>query len=148
MKVVKEATVEIVKLKDLEVGDHILYSNLKCLVIELPSTRSLIMQLHPMDEHGRLKVQQFPDDPKSTMHIGPFRTYYKIKNAELMDACLWCGKEIPEESDKDVCEGCYIEQIMGNPTNPENGESWTEEEIQEELNNLKASEAEQFDQYR
>lgn len=147
MKVVKEATVEIVKLKDLEVGDHILYSNLKCLIIELPLR--LMYPTQSNDPYNRLKVQQFPDDPKSTMHIGPFRTYYKIEGAELIDACISCGDEIPDERvDKDECKKCWTDQIMGCCVNPENGESWTEEEIQEELNNLKASEAEQFDQYR
>ena len=143
MKVVKEATVEIVKLKDLEVGDHILYSNFKCLIKEFPPLNTIF------PNRSGLKVQQFPDDPKSTMHIGPFRTYYKIKGAELIDACISCGKEIPDEwVDKDECKKCRIDQIMGCSVNPENGEPWMEEEIQEELNNLKASEAEQFDQYR
>ena len=133
MKVVKKATVEIIKLKDLEVGDSILYSNFKCLIVELP-----LKCIHSLDKHSDMKVQQFPDDPKSTMYIGPFRKYYKIKDADLIDACLWCGQEIPEEiDDRDMCDKCRIEQIMGNPTNPENGEPWTEEEIQDELNALK-----------
>lgn len=143
MKIVKEATVEIVKLKDLEVGDHILYSNLKCLIVELP-----LKCIHSMDKHSDLKVQQFPDDPKSTMHIGPFRTYYKIKDAKLIDACISCGNEIPEEwDDKDMCEKCRTEQIMGSSVNPENGEPWTEDEIRAELNALKET---QYDhnQYR
>lgn len=156
MKVVKKATIEIVKLKDLEVGDYILYSNLMCRIKKLP-----LDCLHPMDQHtklrvqindvdveegpgpdvSRLKVQQFPDDPKSTMHIGPFRTYYKIKDAELIDACISCGKEISEEwDDKDMCEKCRTEQIMGSSVNPENGEPWTEEEIRTELNMLRETE--------
>lgn len=143
MKVVKKATVEIVKLKDLEIGDYILYSNFKCLIVELP-----LKCIHSLDKHSDMKVQQFPDDPKSTMHIGPFRTYYKIKDAELIDACISCGKEISEERDnKDICEKCRTEQIMGSSVNPDNGEPWTEEEIREELNALKET---QYDhnQYR
>ena len=102
-----------------------------------------------MDEHSRLKVQQFPDDPESTMRVGPFRTYYKIKNTKLIDACIACGKEIPEErDDKNMCEGCYIEHIMGHSINPENGEPWTDEEIRIELDALKDSEGEWHDQYR
>ena len=144
MKIVKEATIEVVKLKDLEVGDHILYSNFKCLIVELP-----LHYMQPMEYRGKMKVQQFPDDPDARMNIGPFRTYYKIKSAELMDGCISCGKEIPEErDDKNMCEGCYIEQIMGHSINPENGEPWTEEEIRIELDALKGSEAEWHDQYR
>ena len=144
MKMVKEATVEIVKHKDLEVGDHILYSNFKCKILESPFN-----YLHSMDQHNVIKVQQFPDDPSSTMHVGPFRTYYKIKDAEMMDGCISCGREIPEErDDKNICEGCYIEQIMGHSINPENGEPWTEEEIRIELDALKDSEAEWHDRYR
>ncbi len=136
MKVVKKATVEIVKLKDLEVGDYILYSNFKCLIVELP-----LDCIHSTDQHSRIKVQQFPDDPESTVYAGPFRKYYKIKDAELIDACVSCGGEIPEErDDKDMCEKCWIGQIMGSSDNPDNGEPWTEEEIRTELNMLRETE--------
>lgn len=163
MKVVKEATVEIVKLKDLKVGDYILYSNLMCRINRLPLDRRYPMNQHtrvkvqvdgvdveegPGPDISRLNVQQFPDDPKSTMDIGPFRTYYKIKNAELIDACTFCGKEIPEErDDKNICKECMTEQIMGSFVNPENGEPWTEEEIRAELNALRETEA-GYNEYR
>ncbi len=91
MKIVKTAKIEIVTLRQLQEDDEILWSNLRCRVLEI-------------DRYNR-KVTFIPsslpdyDNPFE----GSYMHYYKILDCEERSVCTFCGKVI---ENGDICEEC------------------------------------------
>jgi len=93
MKVVKKAKIEVVRLAQLREGDEILWSNLKCKVLEI-------------DRYNR-KVTFVPNSTPISEEVS-YRHYYRITDCEEINICIVCGKEIEEG---DICKECKEENL-------------------------------------
>ena len=92
MKIVKTAKIEVVTLSQLKEGDEILWSNLRCKVLEIDSlSRSVIFA--PV-----VSVEK-PIE-------GSFMHYYRVLACEEVNVCTFCGREI---ASGDICEVCKDE---------------------------------------
>ena len=89
MKIVKNAIIKIVHLRELHIGDFILYSDTKQKVSQI-------------DYQNRTVTIESPYNPEFKKTLRPFNVYYKILQ------CL-------EENQKILCQGCgdTIEDISG-----------------------------------
>ena len=130
MEMVREATVEPVKIKDLNVGDKLLYSDMEVTVKELPQLSTFTV----LSNNKSILVSQY-DDSTSTLEIGPFRYYYKIITSIKYDGCVSCKKELgegdhPSDDDGGFCDRCYVQNTMGSYEDPETGKRWTDEDIE------------------
>lgn len=99
MKIIKTAKVEIIKSKDLKVGDYILWSNFKCKVVEIFTNAS--SDRTSVFAH----ILQFDDDEKSIMQIPKYKDFYKILDSEEIILCNSCfNNQVVKEGD--WCKEC------------------------------------------
>jgi len=95
MKIVKKAKIEIVKLDELKEGDKILWSNLRCKVINI--------------DRFKRKVYFVPYSmPDGEPLEGSYLNYYRLIKSEEKNICYMCGKEIKEG---DICDKCEHETL-------------------------------------
>ena len=97
MKVVKKAEIEVVRLAQLREGDEILWSNLKCKVLEI-------------DRYNR-KVTFVPSSLSAVSaepFEGSYMHYYRVLKCEEINTCMLCGKEIERG---DICKECKEENL-------------------------------------
>jgi len=96
MKVVKKAKIEVVRLAQLREGDEILWSNLRCKVLEI--------------DRFKRKVTFVPSSLPLSYHSNPlegsYMHYYRVLKCEEINICMLCGKEIEEG---DICKECKEE---------------------------------------
>jgi len=96
MKVVKKAEIEVVTIRELREGDKILWSNLRCRVIEI-------------DRHNRKVIFAPSSLPASAKPFeGSYMHYYRVLKCEEINTCMLCGKEIEEG---DICKECKEENL-------------------------------------
>ena len=76
IKLVKTAKVECIKPHELKRGDYILWSNYKCKVVEIFADGS--------QERFAL-IEQFLDEPHSTIEIPKYSTFYKIIDVGIIE---------------------------------------------------------------
>ena len=88
IKIVKTAKIECIKSHELNVGDIILWSNLRCKVLTI--NRSL--DRFSLKEFAQ--VQQFEDDPNSILTIPKYSTFYRIIESETIEEPLCPAEEI------------------------------------------------------
>jgi len=91
MKIVKKAKIEVVTIGNLREGDEILWSNIRCKVLEI--------------DRFKRKVTFVPsslpdyDNPFE----GSYMHYYRILDCEERSVCTFCGRVI---ENGDICEEC------------------------------------------
>ena len=91
MKIVKRAKIEVVTIDNLREGDEILWSNLRCKVVNVNMwQRSIIFVPYSM-----------PDSATE----GSYMHYYRIQECEEANICTLCGKEVEQG---DICEECKM----------------------------------------
>jgi len=71
IKIIKEATIIPTKLKDLKIGDYIIYSNLKCKIVAKNSYSN-------RDDEKVVAIEQFEDEVESLIWLPYWIFYYKI----------------------------------------------------------------------
>ena len=90
MEIVKTARVEVIRFKELHIGDYILWSSLRCKVV----------QLIP-----EIRILQFGDDEKSVMTIPKYSQFYRMLDYESKILCNCCFvNEVKEEGQS--CKEC------------------------------------------
>ncbi|MCD6127470.1 MAG: hypothetical protein J7J91_10040 [Deltaproteobacteria bacterium] len=96
MKIVKRAKIEIITIDSLREDDEILWSNLRCKVVEI-------------DRCNR-KVTFVPSSLPYSAHPfeGSYMHYYRILECEEINTCIICGKEIENGY---VCKECEEENL-------------------------------------
>ena len=129
MEMIREATVEPVRIKDLNIGDKLLYSDMEVTIKELPQ----LFRFAVPSNNKPIVVYQL-NDPTATLDMGPFRYYYRIITSIKYDGCVSCKKELgegdhPSDDDGGFCDRCYVQNTMGSYEDPETGKRWTDEEI-------------------
>ena len=82
IKIVKTAKIECIKSHELNVGDMILWSNLRCKVLTI--NRSLDRNSY----EKFAQVQQFEDDHNSILTIPRYSTFYRIIDSETIEEPL------------------------------------------------------------
>lgn len=82
IKIVKTAKIECIRSNGLNVGDMILWSNLRCKVLAI--NRSLDRNSY----EKFAQVQQFEDDPNSILTIPRYSTFYRIIDSETIEEPL------------------------------------------------------------
>jgi len=92
MKIVRTAKIEVVKLEQLEKGDEILWSNLRCKVIGI--------------DRFKRKVYFAPYSMSDEPFEGSYLNYYRLISWEEENVCRTCGKEIEEG---EICDTCKDE---------------------------------------
>lgn len=130
MQMIREVTVEPVRIKDLNVGDKLLYSSIEVTIKELPQLFTFAVP----SNNKPIVVYQF-NDPTATLNMGPFRYYYRIITSIKYDGCVSCRKELgegdhPSDGDGGFCDQCYVQNTMGSYEDPETGKRWTDEDIE------------------
>ena len=90
MKIVRTAKIEVVKLEQLREGDEILWSNLRCRVVNV-------------DEFKR-KVYFVPYSTPGEAFEGYYLNYYRLIDYEEQNICHACGREIEEGEICDICK--------------------------------------------
>jgi len=90
MKIVRTAKIEVVKLEQLREGDEILWSNLRCRVVNV-------------DEFKR-KVYFVPYSTPGEAFEGYYLNYYRLIDYEEQNICHACGREIEEGENCDICK--------------------------------------------
>lgn len=95
MKVVREAEIEVVKIKGLKIDDEILWSDLRCR----------IEKIDWRPQHRELYFIPISHDDVNTkpFHFRFFRAYYRLKNFKEINICIHCSKEIESG---DTCDEC------------------------------------------
>ena len=95
MKIIKNAKIEVVTIDSLREDDEILWSNLRCKVVEI-------------DRCNR-KVTFVPSSLPYSAHPfeGSYMHYYRILECEEINTCTICGKKIEHG---DICEECKEER--------------------------------------
>ncbi len=97
MKLVKKAKIEVVTIGNLREGDEILWSNIRCKVLEI--------------DRFKRKVTFVPSSLPLSYHSNPFEGsylhYYRILECEEISTCTICGKRIESG---DFCEECKKER--------------------------------------
>ncbi|MCW3130640.1 MAG: hypothetical protein N2V75_11170 [Methanophagales archaeon] len=87
MKLVKTAKIGVVTLSQLREGDEILWSNIRCKVLEI--------------DRFKRKVTFVPSSLPLSYHSNPFEGsylhYYRILECEEISTCTICGKRIEIE---------------------------------------------------
>ena len=76
IKIVKTATVECIKPKDLKIGDYILWGIFKCKVIQI---------FHGFHSEKFAIIEQFLNEPESQIEIPKYLTFYKIIESEIIE---------------------------------------------------------------
>lgn len=126
MKYVKKATVEIVRGSSLKPGDKILYSN---IVLTFKEWDDMILPLF------KRPLKCYQGNPVYVTSVGPFSRYYRIIDMIEYNGCVSCEREIDiDAGDRfDMCDQCYVKNIMGSYEDPETGKRWTDEDIETAL---------------
>ena len=78
MKIVTKATVEVVPPEELNIGDKVLYRNIKCTIVNINVNGQMVTMKEP---NGCLVFTQI------------FSTYYRVIACVEMCVCPHCGKE-------------------------------------------------------
>lgn len=95
IKIVKTAKIECIKSHKLNVGDMILWSNLRCKVLS-------INRLFDRNSYKNFaQIQQFEDDPNSVFTIPRYSTFYRIIESETIDQPL-CPPDEEMEKEENV----------------------------------------------
>ena len=97
MKTIKTAKIEIVTSKELRLGDHILWSNFRCKIVELIP---------------EIRILQFEDDEKSVMVIPKYSKFYRVLDCEYKIMCNSCFQN-EVEKEGDCCQECLANVIRG-----------------------------------
>jgi len=92
MKIVKTAKIEVVRLEQLNEGDEILWSNLRCKIVGI-------------DRYKR-KVYFVPHSTSGDPFEGSYLNYYRLINWEEQNVCRACGREIEKG---EICDECKHE---------------------------------------
>jgi len=90
MKIVKTAEIEVVRLEQLNEGDEILWSNLRCKIVGI--------------DRSKRKVYFVPRSTPGDPFEGSYLNYYRLVDCEEQNVCRACGREIGEGDICDVCK--------------------------------------------
>ena len=93
MKVVREAEIKIVKVRDLRVGDEILWSDLRCRIEKIDWFLREVYFIPVSHDDGNT----------DSFHFKFYRNYYRLKNFKEVNICIQCSKEIESG---DICDEC------------------------------------------
>jgi len=92
MKIVRTAKIEVVKLEELKEGDEILWSNLRCRIVNI--------------DRFKRKAYFVPHSSPDEAFEGSYLNYYRLVNWEEQNVCRSCGREIEEG---EICDTCKDE---------------------------------------
>ncbi len=70
---IREAIIEVIKPHELKVGDHILWAQLECKVLQVSKDSR-------MSNREFVYIEQNPDEPNSAFWIPRYLTFYRIKS--------------------------------------------------------------------
>ena len=125
MKIVKKATVEVVRARDLKATDKILFSDLILIVSDV----------NPIN--GYIRARSLDGQLFNALR---YRRYYKIiGKADVVEACEHCGNETAGEKHGEICDKCYVKGVMGSYEDPETGKRWTDKKIREAIEEMDES---------
>ena len=71
IKIIKQATIVPTKLKDLNIGDYIIYSNFKCKVVAKNTYLN-------RDSENVIAIEQFENESESLIWLPYWSFYYKV----------------------------------------------------------------------
>jgi len=92
MKIVKTAKIEVVRLEQLNEGDEILWSNLRCRIVSI--------------DRFKHKVYFAPHSTPDKPFEGSYLNYYRLISWEEQNVCCFCGREIEKD---EICDECKRE---------------------------------------
>ena len=99
MKIIQKATIEPVQRSELQVGDEILWSNLRCVVDKIHSLHQDGVDFHYVHKSEMIKGER-----------KQFINYFRIIDCVEIDVCFQCSHKIPPGSPIDgLCEECEKE---------------------------------------